>query len=223
MTGDPPTAKQAKSKVPKVGSCALGAAVQTHRAAPSAANAEPLWNWKGSDANDLRWTCRPGLARKGRNRSMDHWLKLVRSAACRKRHEIELGLRLRQWLLHGGEAGARLRRWLLPSGHAHDPDIREVTPGDMEYEAVAQRRRSMSRTPETAPHTPMYRGRPARLWWLPEQEMPKAEASAGRLAIGESFVCAKCGETNPSHSAFCGGCGLYLRPRWVQPLRWRNG
>jgi hypothetical protein len=142
--------------------------------------------------------------------------------ALRNRRAVELGIRLRERLLRGSDEGGRLRRWLLPGGHTHDPGIREIPREDESHEDTAHPTPSTSAAPEIPRHTPMYKGQPARLWWLPEQEIPKAQGDAAPQTMAESVRCAKCGEMNPSGSAFCGGCGLYLRRRRVQLPQWRS-
>jgi ribosomal protein L40E len=65
---------------------------------------------------------------------------------------------------------------------------------------------------ETVLQTPMYRGRPARLWWLPEQETPKAPGDTAQKRVVDSVACGKCGEFNPADSVFCGRCRLFFEP-----------
>jgi hypothetical protein len=140
------------------------------------------------------------------------------------------GLRYLSRNLHRGEEHDWVRRWLLPGGHTHHPGTPEIKREDEQRAYVAQepvRRprktwakpeeageptRSRFEPPEATPPTPMYGGRPARLWWLPEQEIPKAPDDAARQTMTESPGCAKCGELNPADSAFCGECGLFLEP-----------
>jgi hypothetical protein len=118
----------------------------------------------------------------------------------------------------------------LPRGHTHDPGTREIEGEDEQRAHVTQQTvrrprqtwakpeqaggptRSRFEPPATTLQTPMYGGRPARLWWLPEQEIPKAPEDVDRHTMAESVGCAMCGEVNPADSAFCGECGLFLEP-----------
>ena len=137
----------------------------------------------------------------------------------------------RRWFLQGGRGADAFRGWSLSGRHAHDPSTPEIEREDEQRAHVAQVTASRSRKaraepehsgepihsrfepPETTPRTPMYRGQPARLWWLPEQEVPKGRHHVMLGTAGESCRCRRCTESNPAGSTFCGQCGASL-PAW---------
>jgi len=172
---------------------------------------------------------------------MNDWLEIIlylaaAAAICglrylsRNLHGGEEDDGVRRRLPDVDEEGSRGRKWLLPAGHTHDPGSPEIKGEDEQRAHVAQEtvRRpketwakpdqagepthSRFKPTETALRTPMYRGRPARLWWLPEQEIPKAPGDAARQTVAESVDCAKCGEVNSTDSAFCRRCRLFFEP-----------
>jgi hypothetical protein len=137
----------------------------------------------------------------------------------------------RKWFLHGGKTSDSVRRWLLPGGHTHDAGTPEAKGGEAQQPHAAQKTRrgprktwtlpeeagkpthSRFEPPVTTPATPMYKGRPARLWWLPEQAIPKGRHDPMLGTAGESSRCRRCTESNPTGSTFCGQCGSSL-PAW---------
>lgn len=173
---------------------------------------------------------------------MNDWLEIIlyltaAAVICglrylsRKLHAGEQDDGVRTRLLDVSKKGNWIREWLLPGRHTHEPGTPQIKGEDEQREHVAQetvrrpRRtrampeergnptRSRFEPPDTTLPTPMYRGRPARLWWLPEQEVPAAPGDAARQTMLESVGCTKCGGLNPADSAFCGECGLFFESR----------
>jgi hypothetical protein len=158
---------------------------------------------------------------------MDDLLEII---LCLAAAAVIFGLRYIISNLNGRDQGDSFRWWLLPGRHTHEPGTPEIEREDEQRARVAQGTVRESRKaraepdhsgeptrfrvnlPGTTVRTPMYRGQPARLWWLPEQEIPKAAGDAARQTVAESMGCTKCGEVNPADSAFCGECGLFFQP-----------
>ena len=121
-----------------------------------------------------------------------------------------------------------VRWWRLPGGNSHDPYDPGLRGEDEKGARMAWergwRKRTTSAKPqqvaesthresgpaETVHRTPMYKGRPARLWWLPEQETPEGQRHAVRGTMQGPMVCPECAKPNLVDSAFCGECGAFL-------------
>lgn len=119
----------------------------------------------------------------------------------------------------------RLPTWFHPGARTHNPANHQVKAEDEQQEHSTQvtvarqstavgkleresrQARSGSEAPEAVRRTPIYKGRPARLWWLPEQEMPQAQRDGVRGTMQEWMVCPECSGSNPPGSVFCGQCG----------------
>ena len=145
---------------------------------------------------------------------------------------VILGVRFFHRKLSDREQDDWVPRWLLRRGPTHHADtpkiqgegehkrrahvaqktVRRAGESKAQQEQASEPTRSRFGLPGPALRTPTYGGRPARLWWLPEQEIPKAPEDATPKSVAHQVACGKCGEPNPADSVFCGKCGLFFEP-----------
>jgi hypothetical protein len=150
---------------------------------------------------------------------------------------IAVGLRYLLTPQHRREGGNWVLWWRVPGDQRRAPHIPELKGNDeqlarlAEPSTIRQRAihtesgqageptRSRSKPADALHRTPMYEGRPARLWCLPEQEIPGGHRDAVRGTKQGRMVCPTCSQSNPVDSAFCSECGTSLTTRAASATR----